>query len=212
MLDKIKVFKQSGIKISDGSIIYFDPIGVDNKYMDADIIFITHSHSDHFSIEDIIKVMNSNTKIVVPSDLPEKLTTYFQTDHIYVVKPNMNYTLNNINFRTIPAYNVNSNHHPRSNDWVGYLVRLNNITYYIAGDTDITLENSNLKCDVAFVPIGGKFTMNDFEAAKYINMIKPRLVIPTHYGMVVGDMVDAQRFKEGLNPNIKCEIIIKEPF
>ena len=69
MLENVKVLCHSSIKFEREKIIYFDPFKIDKKYRDADIIFITHSHYDHFSAEDILKVRNENTMIVIPSEL-----------------------------------------------------------------------------------------------------------------------------------------------
>ena len=113
-----------------------------------------------------------------------------------------------INFKTIPAYNTNKQFHPRENNWVGYLIELNNITYYIAGDTDITEENKKIKCDIAFVPVGGTYTMDFKEAANLINIIKPKIAIPIHYGCIVGNKEDGINFSKLLNNDIKCKILI----
>lgn len=209
MLENIKVLCHSSIKFEEGQIIYFDPYNINENYNDADVIFITHSHYDHFSEEDILKVKKETTKIVVPEDLYNKsLELGFEENDILVVVPNMEYEVNNIKFKTIPAYNVNKNFHPKANNWVGYLITLDNVVYYIAGDTDITEENKEVKCDVAFVPIGGTYTMTAKEAASLVNEINPKVVVPIHYGLIVGTKEDAEIFKESLNDNIECEILI----
>ena len=137
------------------------------------------------------------------------LTLGFTKERIVLVKPNENYDVKGLTVKTIPAYNVNKNFHPKENNWVGYLLTIDNITYYIAGDTDITEENKMVQCDVAFVPIGGTYTMTYEEAAELINEIKPKIAIPTHYGLIVGTKEDGQKFAELLNPNITCKIFIK---
>lgn len=205
MLDKIEVLIHSSIKFSKGLIIYFDPYKIDRDYHDADIIFITHDHYDHYSPLDIKKVIKDDTIIVAPQDIGEKLST----NNIIGVVPNKNYEVLNIKFKTIPAYNVNKNFHPKENNWVGYLLEYNNIKYYIAGDTDITKENHDIVCDVAFVPIGGVYTMDYQEAAKLINKIKPRIAVPIHYGLIVGNKDDGIKFSKLLNNNIECKIFIK---
>lgn len=199
-LENIRVLCHSSIKFEKEKIIYFDPFKVDKNYNDADIIFITHSHYDHFS-EDILKVKKETTKIVMPEETymsnKEKLNNVlsFKEENIIIVEPNKSYTLDNINFKTIPAYNVNKNFHPKENNWVGYIIYLDDISYYIAGDTDITEENKQVKCDVAFVPIGGTYTMTAKEAAELINTIKPKIAVPTHYGLIVGTKEDEEIFK-----------------
>ena len=79
----------------------------------------------------------------------------------------------------------------------------------IAGDTDALFENESIKCDVAFVPIGGLYTMDCLEAANFVNKLKPKEVIPIHYGMVVGNIDDLKSFKEAVSENIKVNVILK---
>ena len=210
MLENIEVLYHSSIKINRKDTIYFDPFKIDKEYHDADIIFITHSHYDHYSEEDILKVKKEDTQIVAPLDLLDNLLTLgFTKDSITLVKPNENYTVKGLSFKTIPAYNTNKNFHPKANNWVGYLVTIDNITYYIAGDTDITTENKQVKCDVAFVPVGGTYTMDNKEAAKLINEIKPKVAIPIHYGKIIGNISDGQNFAKLINKEIECKIFIK---
>lgn len=210
MLEKIEVLCHSSIKITKGVIIYFDPFKIKKEYHDADLIFITHSHYDHFSPEDINKVRKEGTIIIATEDLLDKLLTLgFTKESIIIVKQNENFNVKDINFKTIPAYNTNKNFHPKENNWVGYLLTLDNTTYYIAGDTDITKENRKVRCDVAFVPIGGTYTMTVEEAAKLINEIKPKIAIPTHYGEIVGDTNDGERFVKLINTDIEYKVFIK---
>lgn len=210
MLENIEVLCHSSIRFNKGLIIYFDPFKINKDYHDADIIFITHSHYDHYSEEDISKVIKDNTTIVVPKDLEDMVLQFgFAKEHIIVVSPNEEYSVLRINFKTIPAYNTNKNFHPKSNEWVGYIVNLDQTTYYIAGDTDITEENRQVKCDVAFVPIGGTYTMTYSEAAELINEIKPQIAVPIHYGLIVGNKEDANNFANLVDKEIECKILIR---
>ena len=210
MLENIEVLYHSSIKINKGVIIYFDPFKIDKEYHDADIIFITHSHYDHYSEEDILKVRKENTCIVAPFDLLDNLLTLdFTKESITTVKPNENYNVNGLTFKTIPAYNTNKSFHPKSNNWVGYLLTLNDTIYYIAGDTDITEENKQVKCDVTFVPIGGTYTMDYKEAAELINEIKPKIAVATHYAAIIGAKEDGENFVKLLDSEIECKIYIK---
>ena len=80
--------------------------------------------------------------------------------------------------------------------------------YYAAGDTDITEEAKNVKCDVALVPIGGTYTMDYKEAAELVNVIRPKVAIPTHYGSVVGDVSCGEKFKHLVNSSVDVRIVI----
>ena len=129
---------------------------------------------------------------------------------VITVESNKEYMVQGIKFETIPAYNTNKTFHPKENDWVGYIITLDGIRYYIAGDTDITEENRKVKCDVAFVPVGGTYTMNYSEAAELVNIIKPKIAVPIHYGSVVGTKQDATDFIKLLHPSIKGIILMKQ--
>ena len=196
-IDKIKVNTQSSIKLILDKIIYFDPYKINEELHDADIIFITHDHYDHMDIDSINNIKNDNTLVVAPLSMKEKIDQISFKDYIYL-NPNDNINLLSLNIKTIPSYNTNKSFHPRENDWLGYILTYNNITYYIAGDTDITPEARNVKCDIAFVPIGGTYTMDYNEASELIKTINPKVVIPTHYGSIVGNKTDGKNFKNNL--------------
>lgn len=210
MLENIEVLYHSSIKINKGKVIYIDPFKIDKNYNDADYIFITHDHFDHYSEEDIDKVRKQNTYIIIPEKMREKLLGKgFNEEHIIQVIPNKEYYLENLKFDTIPAYNVNKKFHPKENGWVGYILHIDGVSYYISGDTDITEENRKVKCDVAFVPVGGTYTMTYKEAQDLINEIKPKIAVPIHYGSIVGTDEDAKKFVDGLESDIDGVILMK---
>ena len=212
MVDNMELIAQSAIRIKnqENKIIYFDPFKLENQYKrDADYIFITHQHFDHFSPEDILKIKNENTKIIAPRDLEieiEKLD--FQKDNVLLVEPSREYNIDEIKFSTIPAYNINKDFHKKEFNWVGYIVNIDGERIYVAGDTDNTEEARNVKCDIACIPIGGTYTMTYEEAADLINTIRPMLAIPTHYKTIVGTVQDAQKFKEKIAENIEVKILM----
>ena len=211
MLENIEVLYHSSIRINKEKTIYIDPFKIDRNYNDADIVFITHDHYDHYSEEDIDKVINENTTIIIPEELLTKLLRKgINKNAIITVEPNKNYMVQGIKFETISAYNTNKTFHPKENGWVGYIIIINCIRYYIAGDTDITEENKQVKCDVAFVTVGGTYTMDFKEAASLINEIKPKIAIPIHYGSIVGTEQDAIDFIRLLHPEIKGIILMKK--
>lgn len=202
-----KLLCHNSIKILGDKIIYIDPFKISETTNDADFIFCTHSHFDHFSIEDILKIRKDNTILVITESALEEALKYFNKEKIMIVEPNKNYVIENLNFSTVPAYNLNKNFHPKENNWVGYLIKANDKTYYIAGDTDNIPEIQNIKCDVAFIPVGGTYTMNYSEAAELANILNAELIIPTHYGCIVGEKTDGENFKN-LVENKKVEVIL----
>ena len=200
----IEVLVHSAIRIAKGGyVIYIDPFNIDENYNDADFVFITHSHYDHYSKEDLSKVINSKTIIIASEDIKE--------EGFFNVIPNKEYEIAGLKFFTVRAYNKEKEFHPKENNWVGYVINIENILYYIAGDTDGLEENENLKVDIAFVPVGGKYTMDYLEAADFINKLKPKIVIPTHYGSIVGSKEEGLKFKEkleSLNKDTKVKIML----
>ena len=211
MLENIELLCHSSIRINKEKIIYIDPYKIEKDYNDADLIFVTHDHYDHYSEEDIDKVKKEDTVIIAPEELLTKLLRKgINKNAIITVEPNEKYMVQGIKFETIPAYNTNKTFHPKENGWVGYIITLDDIRYYIAGDTDITEENRKVKCDVAFVPVGGTYTMNYSEAAELVNIIKPKIAVPIHYGSVVGTKQDATDFIKLLHPSIKGIILMKQ--
>lgn len=210
MLENIEVLYHSSIRIGKEKIIYIDPFKIEKNYNDADLIFITHDHYDHYSEEDIDKVINENTTIIIPETLLTKLLKKgINRNSIIAVEPNKEYMAQEIKFETIPAYNTNKTFHPKENNWVGYIITINDVRYYIAGDTDITEENRKIRCDGAFVPVGGTYTMDFKEAAQLVNEIQPQIAVPIHYGSIVGTEQDAVDFIKLLHSTIKGVILMK---
>ena len=197
MTEKITVNAQSSIRIDSGKVIYFDPFKITDAKNDADIIFITHEHFDHFSAEDIAKVVSENTVFVVPVSMRKTaLDSGISQDKLITLEPNVSVEICGIPTETIPAYNPGKKFHPRSSGWLGYIITLDGQRIYVAGDTDATPEAKAVSCDIAMIPIGGTFTMDFREAAEFINELNPKTVIPTHYGSVVGDPSDGESFKQ----------------
>lgn len=203
----IEVYNQASIKIIGEKTVYFDPYQLTDEKHDADIIFITHDHYDHFEKESIKKALGENTILVIPKLLEEEAKTI--TENILVVEPNKNYIISNVNIETIPSYNIQAPFHPKEKGYVGYNIELDNTKYYIMGDTDKTIEAENVKTDICLVPIGGTYTMDVDTASDYINKIKPKKAIPIHYGSLVGDRSLGIDFKNKINKEIEVEILIK---
>lgn len=196
MIENYKVLCHSSIKIEGSKIIYFDPFKIKESYNDADYIFCTHSHYDHFSPEDIQKIKKEGSKLIVTKDAKDEATKLVGEGNVLTVEPENEYKIDEINFKTTYSYNKLKKFHPKVNKWVGYIVDINGTKFYVTGDTDNIKEIQDVVCDVAFIPVGGTFTMNYKEAAKLANTIDAKIVVPTHYGEIVGEKQDGQRFAE----------------
>ena len=211
MVENIEVNTQNSIRIASRvGTIYVDPLEIDNDAHDADYILITHDHYDHFSPEDIRKVAKADSILVVPEKMLDKAQEVTgDVGKIETVKPGVYRELNGLEFETVPAYNLLKPFHPKSAEWVGYVLRIDGQRIYIAGDTDATKEAKAVKCEVALVPIGGTYTMDAKKAAELVNAIRPNVAIPVHYGSIVGKPADGDVFAQNVKDPIKVEFKIK---
>lgn len=200
-LSNITVNKQSSIRIAGSRILYFDAFEINAKTNDADYVFITHEHYDHFDPKSIAKVMKSNSVIIAPDSMKKKLLKELDVseDKCIFCQPDEEFKLADISVKAVPAYNKLKPFHTKGSKWVGYIVNMDDATYYIAGDTDVNEDVQKVKCDVALVPVGGHYTMDIKQAAELICAMKPIAAIPTHYGEVVGKPEDGADFMQLVN-------------
>ncbi len=177
-----------------GKKIAFDPFMV-RLQEPVDILFITHSHHDHCSIADVEKLIGPETIIVAPPDCQSKLSN-LKFRNMLPVEPGKSYRVKGVRIETVPAYNTNKSFHRRESGWVGYVVEFSGKRIFHAGDTDATPEIAALEdIDIAFIPVSGTYVMTAEEAAKITNKFKPKFAVPMHYGVIVGDKKDAEKFK-----------------
>lgn len=211
MTEKITVFIQNSIRIDTAAgRVYVDPFRMGEAYHDAAYVLITHDHYDHFSPEDIEKVVGPDTVLIVPESMAAKarqISGMFK--RIETVVPGEAYSVSGLEFETVPSYNVLGPFHPKSARWVGYIIAADGERIYVAGDTDATEEAKDVRCDIALVPVGGTYTMNAKEAAGLVNAIRPKVAIPVHYGSIVGDAKDGEIFASYVDSDIKVELKMK---
>lgn len=108
------------------------------------------------------------------------------------------YAVGGLIIATVPAYNVGKDFHPKAQRFVGYIAQMNGLRYYIAGDTDSNEDVEKVRCDVALLPVGGTYTMTAQEAAELARKLQPQAAVPIHYGAIVGEKADGQRFCQQL--------------
>jgi len=198
MIEKLKWLGHASFLIDSELKIYIDPYDLKSGLPEADIILITHSHYDHLSVEDIEKIAKNDTVILTPDK------KNISTGKIIEVKPNETREIKGIKIETVPAYNIGKSFHPKENNWVGYIVEIEGKRIYHAGDTDFIPEMKEITCDIALLPVGGTYTMDWKEAVEAGRTINTKIVIPMHWGKIVGEKSDALKVKE----NLKKEVII----
>ena len=195
MLDRITINTHSSIRIAAEKTVYIDPFKLDTAPHDADIIFVTHAHFDHFSPEDIEKIAAPATVCIMPESMYEEAKKAGIADeNLILFQPGMTADIYGIPVEAVPSYNIGKPMHPKKNGWLGYILTIGGQRIYIGGDMDATPEAEKVKCDIAMLPIGGTYTMNAHEAAALVNRMRPKTVIPTHYGSIVGQKQDEEAF------------------
>ena len=193
-----------GFRIEAGDkTIYIDPYHLSKAQQnrnDADIVFISHNHFDHLSMNDIKHVVGKSTTIVAAKECIPHLK-YGKDTEVKGVSPGDVLTIREFPVEVIAAYNVNKTFHPKADGKVGFVITVGNSRIYHAGDTDGIPEMSATKPDIALVPVSGTYVMTAEEAAKATNeKIMPRkFAIPMHYGSIVGNDNDASKFKKLVN-------------
>lgn len=184
----------------DDRVIVIDPFQV-NQCEPADIILISHEHYDHCSPKDVNKIRKDSTVIVTEAQSAKKLS-----GDVRVVQPGDKLTVTGIPIEAVPSYNTNKSFHPKENGWLGFIVTVDGVRIYHAGDTDRIPEMASFQVDIALLPVSGTYVMTAEEAVEAAGMIKPKVVIPMHYGAIVGSSDDAKRFREALRGT--CEVVV----
>ena len=187
ILDGVTWFRQSSVRIRrDGVEIHVDPWDV-SESSEADYVLLTHPHYDNFSERDIARVRGSDTVLVAPASMKKQLQ---DADHL--LKPGDLIQLENIDILAAPAYNRDKRFHPSESGWLGYVFTVGGVTFYHAGHTDYLESMHRIRCDVAFLPCDGRYTMDSEEAAAAGEACGARVVVPIHWGDAVGSREDAE--------------------
>lgn len=189
---------------AEGKTIVIDPFNIKQASAKADIILITHEHYDHCSPEDVAKLIKPATQIITEEESAKKLSGY----NVSVLEPWETLAVSGITIETVPSYNTNKKFHPRANGWLGFIVTIDGIRIYHAGDTDLIEEMNGIKADIALLPVSGTYVMTAEEAVDAAKRIAPTAAIPMHYGAIVGETNDATIFAKGLEG--VCKVLIKE--
>lgn len=173
-------------------IVYLDPFQVKSGEK-ADLILVTHHHYDHKDEKSIELLSKKETQVLIGGE---------------TVKEGEEKQISGLKIKAVAAYNLIKPFHSRGKG-VGFIIKIDDKTIYHAGDTDKIPEMSELgKIDLAFLPIGGTYTMNIQEAAAAVEIIKPKVVIPMHYNTLAEIKADPEEFKKLVGK--KSEVIILE--
>ncbi len=210
MLKDLHWLGHSSFRLDGPRTVYFDPLKLPAGSRKADIIFISHEHFDHCSLDDIRLITAQDTVIVCDKSAFKGLKGALKCKDIKAVSAGDKLDVEGISAEVVPSYNIGKKYHPKGAGYVGYIVTVNGVRFYHAGDTDMIPEMKDIRCDIALLPVGGTYTMDAEEASEAALLIKPKAAIPMHYGDIVGTIDDAARFTGLLKGKIEARIMDRE--
>ncbi|MFH1490688.1 MAG: MBL fold metallo-hydrolase, partial [Pseudomonadota bacterium] len=165
---------------------------------------ITHEHFDHCSPEDVEKIRKPGTVMVTEALSAQKLN-----GDIRVIAPGDTLEVKGVQIEAVPSYNTDKDFHPKESQWLGFILTLEGVRIYHAGDTDFIPEMKDFDVDIALLPVSGTYVMTSSQAVEAALAIQPKLAIPMHYGAIVGGEDDALTFKKGLEGKVDVLILPK---
>lgn len=194
LVKKLHWLGHDSFRFDGPPVIYFDPWKLRGRQPVADLILVSHEHFDHCSPDDVKPISGPQTVVIASADAAAKLPG------ARAVRPGDRLTTAGVEIEAVRAYNINkfrspgNPFHPRDANHVGFVVTIEGVRLYFAGDTDHIPEMADIACDVALLPVSGIYVMTAEEAAAAARILKPQIVLPMHYGSGIGTPGDGQRF------------------
>ena len=205
---KFHALVHASIRIEyDGKEIEIDPVTkLGNKTIDysampkADYIFVTHEHGDHFDREAIKQLTGEKTQLITNKRCADML------GYGEIMVNGQSATLGDITVEAVPAYNTSDGRtqfHPKGRD-NGYILTIDGLRIYIAGDTEDIPEMQNIKdIDIAFMPCNQPYTMTPEQLVKAAKTVKPKVLFPYHYGQTDVSIIPSQLKDNGIDVRIR---------
>ena len=161
--------------------IYLDPASPGSEKRAADIILISHEHSDHYSPATLKQISKPETVIVTSPQVAAMLEKVEGiAGQVRALQPGERVTVGDVEIEAVAAYNMDKSFHPKTAGGLGFIVTWGGERLYFAGDTSRIPEMADIECDVALLPIDGTYTMDVAEAAQAAADIGPKVAVPMH--------------------------------
>jgi L-ascorbate metabolism protein UlaG (beta-lactamase superfamily) len=184
LLSHLHALGHASFRLDGPPTIYFDPTSTGDegrKAPQADVILISHEHSDHYHPPTLKQISTPQTVILTNERVAAQLADEQGiAGEVRVLQAGDVETLKEIEVEAVPAYNLTTSYHPREAGGLGFVVTWGGERLYFAGDTDQIPEMAEIECDVALLPIGGKYTMDVEQAAQAAATIGPKVAVPMH--------------------------------
>ncbi|WP_456467978.1 MBL fold metallo-hydrolase [Archaeoglobus sp.] len=197
---EITWLKHAGFKIKGSKVLYIDPYDIPKELEKADIILVTHDHFDHMDVKSIKRLSKDDTVVVHPTGCI--IEGYESCE----VKTGESVNIKGVEIKAVPAYNINKPFHKEN--CVGYIVSIDGVRIYHAGDTDRIPEMREIEVDIALLPIGGTYTMDLDEAVEATRDVKARYYIPMHFGAIPQTEANPEEFRK----KVENAVILKPLF
>ncbi|MEM0332159.1 MAG: MBL fold metallo-hydrolase [Archaeoglobaceae archaeon] len=194
----LEYIRHAGFKVKGTKVIYLDPYQIPKNMEKADLILVTHDHYDHLDLNSIKQIYKEDTVLVAPEGCKLKEIK------IQPIKIGQELSFGSVKVKAVPAYNLNKPYHKKGMG-VGYVVDIDGVRIYHAGDTDRIPEMKEISVDIALLPVGGTYTMDLKEAIAATKDIKAEFFIPMHYGAIPNTAADVEKFKK----EVKNAVILK---
>jgi len=202
LLENLHWLGHASFRLDGPPTIYFDPTNSKDEWPRADIILISHGHDDHFSLSTVERLSTPETIIITSAGVAKRLEDRDDLQaEVRALQPGERTTVGEVDIEAVPAYNIEKSHHPKESGNLGFVVSLQGERLYFAGDTERIPEMADIECDVALLPIDGKYTMDAEEAALAAADIRPKVAIPMHMFAA-----DPEQFRSLCD----CEVVIME--
>ena len=181
-------FGQSAFRITSAlsETLYLDPYKISGDPVPADCVLITHPHRDHYNPKVVSRICKSDTAVIVPQSM--------SSQNMQGIRPGEKIKIKSFTIEAVPAYNCRKFPHAQKNGWLGYIIEIDNVIIFHAGDSDFIPPMSTFEVDIAMLPILGFATMNIGSAVRAAHAMKAKVVIPMHYGLMPGTKKNGQKF------------------